>query len=170
MNQARNKSQYLAYLENGGSISQGDILVAQSPFSPFSPFFPSLDSAHAADFSKRVPYVYGDRLGIVLSNTTNEPANALIYDQNTNTGTLDLGGNTINANYSVYVNESLKLSSVEGTGATALKTNDGLDDLLAGATIVASNGSSGGSSSGTGSNDPTCGLTNQEVIDLNTVK
>lgn len=158
VNQARNKSQYLAYLENGGSISQGDILVAQSPFSPF---FPTLDSAQAADFSKRVPYVYGDRLGIVLSSTTNEPANALIYDQNTNTGTLDLGGNTIDTNYSVYVNESLKLSSVEGTGATALKTSTGLDNLLAGATIVASSGSGGGS----GSN--ACGLTQSEVDAMN---
>jgi prepilin-type N-terminal cleavage/methylation domain-containing protein len=158
LGQARDKSQYLAYLENGGSISQGDILVAQSHFFPF---FPSLDSAQAADFSKRVPYVYGDRLGIVLSNTTNEPANALIYDQNTNTGTLDLGGNTIDTNYSIYVNESLKLSSVEGTWATALKTNDGLDDLLAGATIVASNGSNTGSSSNA------CGLTQIEVDAMN---
>lgn len=165
--QARDKSQYLAYLENGSSsISRGDILLAD-----FSTFL-WINTAQATDFSKRVPYVYGDKLGIILSSTTNEPANALIYNTNTNTGTLDLGSSGIDTNYFLYVNESLKLSAIEGTGTTALKTNNGLDTLLAGATIVASSWSSSGSGSGSGggSNDPTCGLTSQEVIDLNAVK
>ena len=42
--------------------------------------------------------------------------------------------------------------------------------MIANATIVASSGSNSGSGSSSGSNDPTCGLTSQEVIDLNTVK
>ncbi len=161
VNQTRNKSQYLAYLENGWEVAQGDILLALGWLEWFW-----IDTAQATDFSKRVPYVYGDRLGVVLSNTTNEGANVALWSG----GTLDLGGGSIDSNYSVYVNEWLKLASVEWTGAVALKTNGGLDQVIANATIVASSGSNSGSGSGSGSNDPTCGLTSQEVIDLNSVQ
>jgi prepilin-type N-terminal cleavage/methylation domain-containing protein len=134
VNQTRNKSQYLAYLENGWEVTQGDILLALGWFGWFG-----IDTAQATDFSKRVPYVYGDRLGVVLSNTTNEGANVALWSG----GTLDLGGNTIDSNYSVYVNEWLKLASVEWTGAVALKTNGGLDQVIAGGSVVGGSGSGG---------------------------
>jgi hypothetical protein len=155
VNQTRNKSQYLAYLENGWSISQGDILLAfggmdgierigwvkeskSFAWLEWLAWF-GIDTAQATDFSKRVPYVYGDRLGVVLSNTTNEGANVALWSG----GTLDLGGNTIDSNYSVYVNEWLKLASVEWTGAVALKTNGGLDQVIAGGSVVGGSGSGG---------------------------
>ena len=134
VNQTRNKSQYLAYLENGWEVAQGDILLALGWLEWFW-----IDTAQATDFSKRVPYVYGDRLGVVLSNTTNEGANVALWSG----GTLDLGGGSIDSNYSVYVNEWLKLASVEWTGAVALKTNGGLDQVIAGGSVVGGSGSGG---------------------------
>ena len=170
VNQARNKSQYLAYLENGWEVTQGDLLLAfggmdgierigwvkESKSFAWLGWF-GIDAAQATDFSKRVPYVYGDRLGIVLSNTTNEGANVALWSG----GILDLGGGSIDSNYSVYVNEWLKLASVEWTGAVALKTNGGLDQVIANATIVGSSGSNSGSGSSA------CGLTQGEVDAMN---
>ena len=173
VNQARNKSQYLAYLENGWEVTQGDLLLAFGGMDGIerigwvkeSKSFAWLgwlewfwiDTAQATDFSKRVPYVYGDRLGVVLSNTTNEGANVALWSG----GILDLGGGSIDSNYSVYVNEWLKLASVEWTGAVALKTNGGLDQVIANATIVGSSGSNSGSGSSA------CGLTQGEVDAMN---
>jgi hypothetical protein len=82
--------------------SQGDILLAlggmdgierigwvkESKSFAWLGWFTWIDTAQATDFSKRVPYVYGDRLGVVLSNTTNEGANVALWSG----GILDLGG------------------------------------------------------------------------------
>lgn len=87
----------------------------------------------------------------MLDKNTNVASNVSLYNPNTNTGTLDLGGGSIDTNYSVYVKEGVKLSSVEGTGAVAMKTDDGLDVLIAMNDIGGGSGSGSGTGSGSGS-------------------
>jgi len=103
----KKRVQLLTFLE------EADNLQTHAPLRLF-------DSAHAADYSNRLPKVYGKKLGVLTQQTTNTPVQEIATIQSA--GLLDVGSASSDT-YTAHLSDGEKITSVTGGALTNMSGN-----------------------------------------------
>lgn len=171
VNQLRNKSQFLAFLEN--PRFQRTVTLVQAPsIHLFTPALSSthlsnltkilgIDSVEALDvdtslFASKYPYAIGDPLGILLDKATRSPLQSGV--SGINPLTLDPNSDSL---YTLVLDEGTTSAAL--SSGTLLSMRDGtLEEKIRLAQFTLSS-DTGGTTPPPDPGDPTCGLTQNEV-------